>query len=359
MRSKYAVSLAVVSSALIICVSNPAISQVTAVTASSPLVSSGGTTPNISLPGVSIGSPSITAVGQNALPNGGGIENTAIGGYTLQSNSGVDNTAVGAWALHASTSNYNTAVGAWALSTNTTGQQNTAIGAQALASSTTGGFNVAAGINALVYTTTGAFNTAAGPNVMFYNDNGQYNAAFGAIALRDNTSGSYNTAIGYLANVAAGNLSNATAIGANALVNASNKVRLGDTQVTVIEGQVPFTSVSDRRQKENFRPVNNDAILERLRAVPVMTWNYIGHDPKQFRHYGPVSQDFFGAFGQDEVGTIGSPTTINSGDMEGILVVAVQALERRTAALQAENLELKARLEALEHGSSKVVAATH
>ena len=44
------------------------------------------------------------------------------------------------------------------------------------------------------------------------------------------------------------------------------------------------------------------------------SWNYIGHDPQEFRHYGPRAQEFFAAFGQDEVGTIGTPTTINSGD---------------------------------------------
>ena len=43
-----------------------------------------------------------------------------------------------------------------------------------------------------------------------------------------------------------GNLTNATAIGAGAFVNASNKVRLGNVLVTVIEGQVAFTSASDK-----------------------------------------------------------------------------------------------------------------
>jgi hypothetical protein len=57
-----------------------------------------------------------------------------------------------------------------------------------------------------------------------------------------------------------------------------------------------------------------------------------------------VAQEFFAAFGHDAVGTIGTPTTINSGDLEGILMVAVQALEKRTA----ENAELRTRIEALE-----------
>ena len=44
-----------------------------------------------------------------------------------------------------------------------------------------------------------------------------------------------------------------------------------------------------------------------------------------------MAQDFFAAFGRDGVGTIGTPTTINSGDMAGILMIAVQGLEKRTA----------------------------
>jgi hypothetical protein len=85
------------------------------------------------------------------------------------------------------------------------------------------------------------------------------------------------------------------------------------------------------------------------------SWNYIGHDPQEFRHYGPMAQDFYAAFGHDKVGTIGTPTTINSGDLAGILLIAVQALEKRTTEqkqevenLKAENAMLKARLEALE-----------
>lgn len=77
-------------------------------------------------------------------------------------------------------------------------------------------------------------------------------------------------------------------------------------------------------------------------------WNFIGHDGKQFRHYGPMAQDFFAAFGNDGVGTIGTPTTINSGDMAGILMIAVQALEKQNREVKAENADLKARLERME-----------
>ena len=48
------------------------------------------------------------------------------------------------------------------------------------------------------------------------------------------------------------------------------------------------------------------------------------------------------------IGTIGTPTTINSGDMPRILMIAVQALEKQNREMKAENAGLKARLERLE-----------
>jgi hypothetical protein len=105
--------------------------------------------------------------------------------------------------------------------------------------------------------------------------------------------------------------------------------------------------------KPRFRIERHDIDYDR-QHIKDFSWNYIGHDPREFRHYGPMAQDFYGAFGHDEVGTIGTPTTY-SGDIAGILMIAAQALEKRTAeqrqeveTLKAENASLKARLEALE-----------
>ena len=139
-----------------------------------------------------------------------------------------------------------------------------------------------------------------------------------------------------------------TAIGANAVVNASNKIRLGNSSVTVLESQVGLTVVSDKNAKENFRPVNAEGVLKKVAGLTVPSWNYIGHDPKDFRHYGPMAQDFFAAFGDDEFGRIGSPTTINSSDMSGILMLAVQALEKRSSDLQNDNDVLRSENKTLE-----------
>jgi hypothetical protein len=53
-----------------------------------------------------------------------------------------------------------------------------------------------------------------------------------------------------------------------------------------------------------------------------------------------MAQDFFAAFGHDGVGQIGSETTINAGDMAGILMIAVQALEKRTAELKQKEAQI-------------------
>jgi len=136
----------------------------------------------------------------------------------------------------------------------------------------------------------------------------------------------------------------------------------------VIEGKVNFTASSDKTKKENFKPVDGEEVLRKIRGFELTSWNFIGHDPKEFRHYGPMAQDFFAAFGHDGVGRIGTETTINSGDIAGILMIAVQALEKRTAQVSVLESELKqkeaqiamlaARLDALELRQNQSIQVT-
>ena len=130
--------------------------------------------------------------------------------------------------------NGNTANGRNALYSNTTGSSNTANGFQALYINTTGFSNTANGRSALFFNTTGNYNAANGTQALVSNTTGFSNTANGDGALFSNTTGFSNTALGYYANVASGNLSNATAIGANAEVDASNKIQLGDINVTSV-----------------------------------------------------------------------------------------------------------------------------
>jgi hypothetical protein len=244
-----------------------------------------------------------TAAGWESLrSNTTGVFNAALGGFSLRSNTtGENNTAAGFASLNSNTAGKeNTGIGIRALFSNTTGNENTATGSRSLFSNTTGFSNTATGNQSLFLNTTGIGNTAVGSGSLFSNTTGGVNTAIGDLSLNSNTVGNSNTAIGVqslflnlngISNTAVGGnalgatisaanntavghnaafnfnlgsnntligadadasqdgLSNATALGAGAVVNASNKVRIGNSAVTVIEGQVPFTTPSDGRFK--------------------------------------------------------------------------------------------------------------
>jgi hypothetical protein len=193
-----------------------------------------------------------TASGYQSLNlNTTGGNNTAMGFQSLYSNTtGIKNTASGFQAMYYNTTGVdNTATGSNALANNRIGNDNSSLGVFSLYSNTTGSGNTALGRQALVLSTTGNGNTALGNNAMTNNISGGSNVSAGELTLVSNTTGSANTAIGWNADVSTGNLINTTAIGFGVTVNASNKVRIGNSAVTVIEGQVPFTTPSDGRFK--------------------------------------------------------------------------------------------------------------
>ena len=150
----------------------------------------------------------------------------------------------------AGTGLYNTSVGNNSLPLNTTGFANTSFGYFSLSKNTTGNENTSNGVNALLNNVSGSQNTAFG-NTALSNTTGSFNTSVGYRCFESITTGTYNTAIGHWATMSAGNLTNATAIGAGANVNASNKIRLGNSAVTVIEGQVAYSFPSDGRFKNN------------------------------------------------------------------------------------------------------------
>lgn len=121
--------------------------------------------------------------------------------------------------------------------------------------------------------------------------------------------------------------------------------------VQLAPGGNAWQIVSDVNKKEKFSPVNGEDFLSKIANLPLSSWNYKGQDPQKFRHYGPMAQDFYAAFGHDEYGTIGTDTTINQADLEGVNLIAIQALVKRTDELRQRNdqlllkvAEIKARL---------------
>jgi hypothetical protein len=222
---------------------------------------------------------------QSLYFNTTGASNTANGYQSLYSNTtGSFNTASGHASLHSNTTGeYNTGIGYAALLANTTGSFNTALGRSALAFSINGGYNVATGNASLAYNTSGSYNTASGFAALYsnaaglsntaigyfslYYNTGSSNTAIGYQSLITNTTGSLNTALGYNANVAVGYLTNATAIGANAVVNASNKIRFGNGAVTIVEGNAPYTVSDGRFKKQVTEEVKGLSFINKLRPV--------------------------------------------------------------------------------------------
>jgi hypothetical protein len=99
---------------------------------------------------------------------------------------------------------------------------------------------------------------------------------------------------------------------------------------------------SDRNLKENFTSVSPERTLDRLSALPVTRWNYIG-DGAKTRHLGPMAQDFHAAFG---VGS--TKRRINLADANGVVMLAVQGLHRRLSRLSQQVSTLKRENRALK-----------
>jgi len=241
-----------------------------------------------------------TANGRDALySNTFGNYNTANGTEALLGNSnGNNNTANGYQALHSNLNgNYNTASGSGSLYNNY-GSENTANGVNALYSNTGGSYNTANGKDALYSQTNGLDNTANGYAALYYNTTGNANTALGKNALFWTTTQSNNTAIGkdagnfgynfspsnssFLGYAAAanGNYSNCMSLGYLSTVNADNKVRIGGTGVTVIEGQVNWSYPSDGRFKFNIN--ENVKGLDFIKLLRPVVYNF---DTKQFDEF--------------------------------------------------------------------------
>lgn len=222
----------------------------------------------------------------------------------------------------------------------------------------------------------GLASTVIGPSIA--------NGSFGvAIGLQNSASGNYSVAIGknartsnrqgsiVLGDGCAGFSSDSVYPTANNqfVARGCGGIRFFTSQnlssgVEVIAGGGSWNSISDRNRKENFQAVDGDDILARLRLVPVSSWNYIAQG-QEIRHIGPMAQDWEAAFGLS-----GDSTTINTGDMDGVTLAGVQALDARTTRqaeriesleqhnreLEAANAALEARLRALERRLEDLVA---
>ena len=91
-----------------------------------------------------------------------------------------------------------------------------------------------------------------------------------------------------------------------------------------------WSSLSDRKAKENFAPVKPREVLDRLNQMPIQTWNYKSQDAA-VRHLGPMAQDFYAAFGLGD-----DAEHINTVDAQGVALAAVQGLHQLVAEKDAQ-----------------------
>jgi len=229
-----------------------------------------------------------TAIGISTLSNlVDGSGNTAIGHSSMFNKTyGSDNTAVGFQSNYYGWNNHsNTAIGRNALFYNN-GHMNVAVGKNALYNNSVADENVAVGNESLYNNWYGYYNTGIGSSTLFRTAKG-YNTALGYRAGYANV-GSHNTYLGHNAD-SNSEVYNSTAIGYGAIVDASNKVRIGNSAVNVIEGQVPWSNPSDRRLKENITYTNRLG-LDFITRLQTVSYNYIA-DTNKTRYDGFIAQD--------------------------------------------------------------------
>ena len=260
------------------------------------------------------------------------------------------------------------AIGSRALYRNSTGNMNIAIGSNSLSENTSGNENTAIGTTALQFNTTGFDNVAIGLNALYNNTTGNYNTAIGSQSLT-NISGNYNTGLGYGV-TQTGNYSNSTALGHTAALTASNQVRIGNSDVTSIGGQVGWSTLSDGRFKTdisesvpglNFinklHPVTYHLSIDKLaiflNTPDSMRTKESENVRSKLLQTGFIAQDVEKAANEIGFDFSGVDAPKNEQDLYGLryaefvvpLVKAVQELNAKLESVLDENAQLKKQIE--------------
>jgi hypothetical protein len=155
---------------------------------------------------------------------------------------------------------------------NTSGYQNLSIGSDACKNITTGDYNTGVGHIALNEIISGSHNTCFGAAAGYNITTGSCNTLMGLSAGVDIVTGEFNVCLGDSANVSSSAQDNSVAIGKGTTVTASNKVRIGNTSITEIGGQVGWSTLSDRRCKENINP--EPLGLEFIKKLEPVNFNF-------------------------------------------------------------------------------------
>lgn len=235
--------------------------------------------------------------------------NTAVGFQALyfnqptSSGNGNYNTAVGYRAGYTNTTgNYNIFVGGAAGHYNTTGYFSVYIGYTAGYRNSTGYHNTFLGHQAGHENTTGFSNTYLGLNAGYENTTGSQNTAVGNLAGDSYAADTNCTFLGYGADVNATAYKNTTVIGHSATGTASNQMRLGNANITTMfchgayaattanaanmtvlsTGQILRSTSSARYKKDIVDLEVNTANIYKLRPVSYTSTSVYDNNMRQF-----------------------------------------------------------------------------
>ncbi len=301
-----------------------------------------------------------TASGPGAFVGGGGYDGSSFAANTASSAASVVAGGLG----NQATNSYATVSGGWDNSAGGTvafvggggfntasvdsatvsgGNHNTASGFAATVGG--GNFNVANGPGATV--SGGASNEANGTNATV--DGGALNEANGEYSF---AAGQQAQALHKGAFVWADSQNAPFASTANDQVNfrCAGGVRFTSASgapnqtVSWTPGSASWSFSSDRNLKDRFANVDAASVLGKVAQLPVVEWSYKGYPQ---RHIGAMAQDFHELFPLND-----NDKALNDADLHGVELAAIQGLnqklEARSQKLEAENAELKGRLDKLE-----------
>lgn len=111
----------------------------------------------------------------------------------------------------------------------------------------------------------------------------------------------------------------------------------GASSSTVNAGSATFTTTSSRTFKENIEPVVANNILDKIEAVPVVTYDFKNGGAKN--RMGLIAEDFYTVFGR------GDDKHIDGQDVEMALWLAVQKLTAENKALTDRLAQIEKQIE--------------
>jgi hypothetical protein len=233
-----------------------------------------------------------------------------------------------------STAQDNIGLGVNTLDVLSSGTGNVAIGTSTLGLLQSGLTNVGVGHGVLAAVVSGDDNTAIGHNAL----SGFAAPTGGTAAVA--TVADKNTAVGSFSGVSNNTWVNTTAIGYNAVATASNMVRIGNTAVTVIQGQVAPTVGSDIRFKKDI--VDSDLGLDFLLKLRPVSYKLKTEGLNEGTSYGFIAQEIESILDGKNTKMIYTENTkdaykyVRYDDLIAPTVKAIQEQQKQIEALKAE-----------------------